>query len=155
MTNSTQFPFMLDAEKMKDMFKMPELDKMFEPMKMPHLDMESMIAAQQKNIQALVEANKAAMTGYQELYKHQVAMIEESMAKAKDQLGEMQGQPMSPDQMSRNMENLKGELDKVSDELKKMAEMAQKANTDAFNIVKSRFEEGLEEFKTAAEKMSR
>ena len=58
--NTNQFPFVFDAEKMKDLFKMPELNKMFEGAKMPAFDVDSVVAAQQKNVTALVEANKAA-----------------------------------------------------------------------------------------------
>ena len=156
MTNSTQFPFVFDAEKMRDMFKMPEFDKMFDQMngmQMPQFDFDALIKAQQKNVQALVEANKTAMAGYQEIYRRQVALVEEQIARAKDQVAEMQHQPMSAESGSKAMEDLKGTLDKMSVDLREMTEMAQKANTEAFEIVKSRFEEGLAEFKQAADKM--
>jgi len=154
MTNTSQFPFAFDADKMRDMFKMPEFDKMFEQMQMPQFDMDSLIKAQQKNIQALIEANKAAMGGYQEIYRRQVALVEEHMAKAKDQIAELQNQPMSAESSSKQVESLKATLDKLSGDLKEMTEMAQEANAQAFGIVKARFEEGLEEFKTAANKMA-
>lgn len=154
MTTNQQFPFVFDAEKMKEMFAMPDMEKMFEGMKMPNVDMEAMMQAQQKNMAALVEANKVAMAGYQEIYKRQVALVEESMARAKDQIAELQGQPMSPDQAQKNMETVKSSFDKMLADLKELTEMAQEANTEAFNIVKGRFEEALAEFKTAADKMS-
>jgi phasin family protein len=153
MTDSTQFPFVFDAEKMRDMFKMPEFDKMFDPTQIPQFDFDAMVQAQQKNVQALVEANKTAMSGYQEIYQRQVALVEEHIARAKDQIAELQHQPMSAESSSKAAEELKGSLDKVSTDLREMAEMAQKANTEAFEIVKSRFEEGLSEFKQAAEKI--
>lgn len=152
--STTQFPFAFDAEKMKDMFKMPEMDKMFEGMQMPHFDMDGMMQAQQKNIAALVEANKVAMAGYQEIYKRQVSLVEEILAKAKDQLSELQSQPMSTDQATRNAEVLKSSFDKMLADVKELTEMAQEANTEAFNIVKSRFEEALGEYKNAAEKIA-
>jgi phasin family protein len=155
MTSTSQFPFVFDAEKMKDMFKMPEFDKMFDQMQMPQFDMDALIKAQQKNVQALVEANKAAMSGYQEIYRRQVALAEEHMAKAKDQIAELQSQPMSAEASSKQLESVKETLDKLSGELREMADMAQAANTEAFGIVKSRFEEGLEEFKSAAGQMAK
>jgi phasin family protein len=155
MTSTSQFPFVFDAEKMKDMFKMPEFDKMFDQMQMPQFDMDALIKAQQKNVQALVEANKAAMSGYQEIYRRQVALAEEHMAKAKDQIAELQSQPMSAEASSKQLESVKETLDKLSNELREMADMAQAANTEAFGIVKSRFEEGLEEFKSAAGQMAK
>ena len=153
MTNST-FPFVFDAEKMKDLFKMPEFDKMFEAQPMPGIDMQAMVDAHKKNVSALVEANKAVMAGYQELYKRQVALVEESLAKAKDQMMELQGQPVSPDQAGKAMESLKAAIEKASTDIKELAELAQQANVEAFNIIKARFEEAVGEFKQAADKVS-
>lgn len=150
--NNPNFPFMFDAEQMKDLFKMPEFEKMFDQAKMPGLDMQAMIDAHQKNVAALVEANKAVMAGYQELYKRQVALVEQGLAHAKDQMMELQSQPMSGDAMQKQMETVKSSLEKLSTDIKELTDLAQKANTDAFNIIKSRFEEAMGEFKTQAEK---
>ena len=152
--NAQQFPFAFDAEKMKDLFKMPEFDKMFDQAKMPGVDMSAMISAHQKNVGALVEANKAVMSGYQELYKRQVALVEESLAKTKDQVLELQSQPISPDQATKNFEQLKEALEKIAADVRELSELAQQANTEAFNIIKGRFDEAVVEFKSAADKMT-
>ncbi|MEO0621559.1 MAG: TIGR01841 family phasin [Pseudomonadota bacterium] len=152
--NAQQFPFVFDAEKMKDLFKMPEFDKMFDQAKMPGVDMSAMISAHQKNVGALVEANKAVMSGYQELYKRQVALVEESLAKTKDQVLELQSQPISPDQATKNFEQLKEALEKIAADVRELSELAQQANTEAFNIIKGRFDEAVVEFKSAADKMT-
>ncbi|MGF1446790.1 MAG: phasin family protein [Pikeienuella sp.] len=150
MTNST-FPFAFDPEKMKDMFKMPEFDKMFETAKMPGMDMQAMIDAHQKNVAALVEANKIVMAGYQELYKRQVALVEESLAKAKDQMMDMQAQPMSTEHTQKQMDSMKEALERIANDIRELADMAQKANVDAFNIIKARFDEAMSEFKAKAD----
>lgn len=150
--SNQSFPFVFDAEKMKDLFKMPEFDKMFEPARIPGFDMDAMIAAHQKNVSALVEANKAMMSGYQELYKRQVALVEEGIAKAKDQILDMQSQPMSAEHMGKNVEALKASFDKISADVRELTELAQQANAQAFEIIKGRFEEAVSEFRTAAEK---
>lgn len=150
--NPNQFPFVFDAEKMKDMFKMPELGKMFDGAKVPAFDMDSVVAAQQKNVTALVEANKAAMAGYQELYKRQVALVQDSLAKTRDQFAELQAQPMTAEQSAKNLESVKTAFDKAMNDVNELADLAQKANTEAFNIIKARFEESFAEFKSAADK---
>ncbi|MEM9146874.1 MAG: TIGR01841 family phasin [Pseudomonadota bacterium] len=151
--NAQSFPFVFDAEKMKDLFKMPELDKMFDQSKMPNFDMDAMVSAHQKNVGALVDANKAVMAGYQELYKRQVSLVEESLAKAKDQILDMQSQPISADQATKSAEQMKTAIEKAAADVRELAEMAQQANTEAFNIIKGRFDEAVTEFKTAADKM--
>jgi len=114
--------------------------------------MEAMVTAYQKNVAALMEANKAAMAGYQELYKRQVALVEEGLAKTKDQIHEMQSQPMNPDHAAKNLEVARASVEKVMGDMRELAEMAQQANTEAFNIIKSRFDEAMGEVKAASDK---
>ncbi|MEL6769019.1 MAG: TIGR01841 family phasin [Pseudomonadota bacterium] len=140
-----KFPFAADLEKMSEMFKMPELDKMFDGSKMPAMDI--VVKAHEKNMNAAIEANKVAMAGYQSVYKRQVAMAEEAMAQMKDAVSELQGQPMTADQAQKNMDAARVALEKAVKDAQELTEMAQKANTEAFEIVKARFEEAMAELK--------
>lgn len=146
------FPFAFDAEQFKAMFKMPEFDKMFEQAKMPGIDFDAMIAAQQKNVSAFVEANKVALAGYQSIFVRQTALVEESLAKAKDRLSELQSQPMTAEQMQKNADSLKAQFEQALADVRELADMAQKANTEAFDIVKARVEEVVAEMKAATDK---
>ncbi|MEM6946018.1 MAG: phasin family protein, partial [Pseudomonadota bacterium] len=131
-----KFPFAADLEKMTEMFKMPELDKMFDASKLPAMDL--VVKAHEKNLSAAIEANKVAMAGYQSVYKRQVAMAEEAMAQMKDAMGELQGQPMTADQAQKNLDTARVALGKAVKDAQELTELAQKANTEAFEIVKGR-----------------
>ncbi len=137
------FAFPFDAEKLKELFGTANL---------PGVDADAVLAAQQKNVDALIEANQVVIAGYQDLFKRQVALFEAAVAGAKDKLTEVQGQPLTADQASKNVEALKAAFEKAAADVKELAELAQKANTGAFEIVKARAEEAVAEFKTAAEK---
>ncbi|MEL6196238.1 MAG: TIGR01841 family phasin [Pseudomonadota bacterium] len=147
-----KFPF-ADFEKMNDMFKMPEFDKMFDASQVPGMD--TVIKAHEKNLNAAVEANKVAMAGYQNVYKRQVAMVEEAMAQAKDALTDVQGQPMTADQAQKNMDAARVAFEKAVKDAQELVEMSQKASTEAFEVVKSRFEEAVAEFQTAFEQQAK
>lgn len=140
-----KFPFMFDAEKMSEMFAAT---------KMPSVDAEAMMAAHQKNLDALIEANKVVVAGYQDLYKRQIALFEAAVADAKDKVTQVQGQPLTAEQASRNVEAMRAAFEKASTDVKELAEMVQKANSGAFEIVKSRAEEAMAEFKAAADKFA-
>lgn len=151
---ATTFPF-FDAEKMKEMFsfeasKLSDMFKMPEMGKMPGFDLDKMVEAQQKNVTALVEANKVALAGYQDLYKKQVALFEATLAATKDQMSEIQGQPLTAETATKSIEQLKAAFEKALADVKELAEMAQKANAGAFDIVKARMEEVMAELKAAA-----
>ncbi len=138
-------PFAFDAEKLKELFNAAKL---------PGVDADAMMAAQQKNVDAMIEANNVVTAGYQDLYKRQIALFEAAVAQTKDKLTEVQGQPLTAEQATRNVEALKTAFEKAASDVKELAEVAQKANTGAFEIVKARAEEAVAEFKAAAEKAS-
>ncbi len=137
------FPLTFDADKLKELFSAAKL---------PGVDADAVLAAQQKNVDSLIEANQVVIAGYQDLYKRQVALFEAAVAETKDQLAQVQGQPLTADQATKNVEALKGAFEKAATDVKELAELAQKANTGAFEIVKTRAEEAVAEFKAAAEK---
>ncbi len=137
------FPLTFDAEKLKELFSAARL---------PGVDSDAVLAAQQKNVDAQIAANQVVIAGYQDLYKRQVALFEAAVAETKDKLAGFQGQPLTADQASRNVEAMKAAFEKAAADVKDLAEVAQKANTGAFEIVKARAEEAVAEFKTAAEK---
>ncbi len=139
------FPFVFDAEKLKELFNVAKL---------PTVDADAVLAAQQKNVDAMIEANKVVIAGYQDLYKRQVALFEAAVAETKDKLAQVQGQPLTADQATQNVEALKTAFEKAAADVKELAELAQKANTGAFEIVKARAEEAVAEFKAAAEKVA-
>jgi phasin family protein len=133
------------ADKLKDMFNFAKL---------PGVDTDAMMAAQQKNVDAMIEANKVVAAGYQDLYKRQIALFEAAVAQAKDKLTEVQGQALTAEQATQNVEAMKTAFERAASDVKELAEMAQKANTGAFEIVKARAEEAVAEFKAAAEKVA-
>ncbi len=139
------FAFPFDAEKLKELFSAAKL---------PGVDADAVLAAQQKNVDALIEANQVVIAGYQDLYKRQVALFEAAVAETKDKLAQVQGQPMTAEQATQNVDALKAAFEKAAADVKELAELAQKANTGAFEIVKARAEEAAAEFKAAAEKVA-
>lgn len=141
--------FSFEASKFQDMFKMPEMGKMFDGSKFPAMDFDKMVQAQQKNVTALVEANKVAVAGYQDLYKKQMALFEATLAATKDQMADLQGQPLTAESASKSVEQLKAAFEKALADVKELAEMAQKANVGAFDIVKARMDEVMAELKAA------
>ncbi|MEM9782253.1 MAG: TIGR01841 family phasin [Pseudomonadota bacterium] len=145
-----KFPF-ADFEKMSEMFKMPELEKMFDTSNLPAMDV--VVKAHEKNLNAAIEANKVAMAGYQSVYKRQLALVEESMAQAKDMMGDMQGQPMTAEQAQKNLDGVRTAFEKAVKDMQELTELSQKASHEAFEVLKARFEEAVSEFQAAVEKL--
>ena len=151
MTN--KFPFAFDVNAMTEAFQMPAMDKMFQT-GMPAFDFTAMQDTQKKNMAALVEANKIAFSGYQALYKRQTELFEAGLAECKDRMSALQGKPMTAESASENMETLKTVFEKSLSDLKELAEMAQSANTDAFDVLKARTDKVMAEIKEASDKIA-
>lgn len=134
-----KFPFAFDFGAMTDAFKTPAFD------------FSAMQEAQQKNLAALINANKTAMMGYQEIYKRQQAHFETALADVKNRMSDLQGQPMTVESASQNFEDMKTAFEAALTDLKDVAELAQTANMQAFEILKERGEEVLGELKAATE----
>jgi len=140
-----KFPFAFDAEKVREMFA---------AVKMPVFDVEAVLATQQKNVDAMIEANKVVVAGYQDVFKRQMELYETALADAKSKLATPQTQPLTVDQAEQNVEAMKAAFEKAAADMRELSEMVQKANTGALEIVKARVEEAIAEFKTATDKLA-
>jgi phasin family protein len=147
--------FTFDAEKMTEFFKQNDFTKQFGSMKLPGFDTEAVLAAQQKNMDALVEANKAAAAGYQDLFKKQMSIFEETMAEAQKHMKGFDTTKLDPDAAKAQGEIAKAAFEKALSNMQALAETAQKANTDAYEIVSARIQESLVELRDMASKLTR
>jgi phasin family protein len=144
--------FSFDVEKMTEFFKQNDFTKQFAQMKMPGIDAEALMAAQQKNMDALVQANKAAAAGYQDLFKKQMSIFEETMAEAQAHLKNFDATKLDPEKAKASADLAKAAFEKALANMQALAESAQKANTEAYDIVSARIKESLAELRDMATK---
>jgi phasin family protein len=96
-------------------------------------------AARPKDIDALVEANKAAAAGYQDLFKKQVAIFEETMAEAQRQMQSFDAAKLD-ERAKAQAELAKAAFEKALANMQALAESAQKANAEAYEIVSAQIQ---------------
>lgn len=147
--------FSFDVEKMTEFFKQNDFTKQLAGLKVPGFDAEALVAAQQKNMDALVEANKAAAAGYQDLFKKQISIFEETMSEAQKQLKGFDATKLDAESAKAQGELAKAAFEKALANMKALAEQAQKANTDAYEIVSARIQESISELRDIAGKYGR
>jgi phasin family protein len=142
--------FSFDVEKMSEFFKQNDFTKHLSQMKMPGFDPEALMAAQQKNMDALVEANKAAAAGYQDLFKKQMQIFEETMSEAQQAMKTFDATKLDPEKAKAQGELAKAAFEKALANMQALAESAQKANAEAYDIVSARIKESLAELRDMA-----
>jgi phasin family protein len=142
--------FSFDPEKMSEFFRQNDFTKHLAALKMPGIDPEALMAAQQKNMEALVEANKAAAAGYQDLFKKQVAIFEETMAEAQKQLKSFDATRIDSEKAKAQADLARAAFEKALANMQALAESAQKANADAYEIVSARIKDSIAELRDMA-----
>jgi phasin family protein len=147
--------FSFDVEKMAEFFKQNDFTKQLAAMKLPNVDAEALMEAQKKNMDALVEANKAAAAGYQDLFKKQMSIFEETMAEAQKYMKDFDATKIDPEKAKARSELAKAAFEKALGNMQALAESAQKANSEAYEIVSARIHESLGELRDMASKVTR
>ena len=148
MFEKAQFPF--DAEAMAKLFNATDFTKMMKDAKMPSFDTDAMVAAQAANMEAFMEANKAAAAGYQDMFRQQVALFEEAMEEAKKTLASFDASKMTPEAATAQNEVLKAAYEKAIAHMTELTTTAQKANKEAYDIVAARMKASIAELSEVA-----
>jgi len=138
MSDARPFPFDYDVTKMFADFR-------FRP-----FDVEAVWAAQRRNLEALSQANQAAVEGVQALARRQIEMTRETFEGFSSLFRDL-AQPVSPeDRIAKNTEYVKQMLEKGVSHGREMATIATKAGSDAAEILHKRATEGLDELRSIA-----
>ena len=122
---------------------------MFSEFKIPGFDMQSLVATQRRNIEAVNTANQLAVEGIQAVMRRQTeimkSMVEESSIVLKDLM--TQGAPEQ--KIAQQTELVKSAFEKALANLRELTEMVAKSNTEAADVLTKRIGESLTELKTS------
>jgi phasin family protein len=120
-----------------------ELAKLFEHFKVPGVDVSAIVETGRKDMEALVEANKAAFQGVQALALKQKEMLAEAMHKIEEYAKHAGASSSS----ARQTEMARDAYHKVLADMKELAEIVRKSQAQAMTQVTDRAIEHLQELK--------
>ncbi len=138
-----------DLSKMAEMFEKNEFTKMFEMPEISAMNGNALVDGQRKNIEAMMKAQQVASAGYQTMFEKQVAMMQDVLAGMQGQIADLSKAPSATDAATSQVELAKKSYEDAMTNLNELAEIAQKANTEAFAVIKDRVEESFTELKAA------
>jgi len=119
-------------------FAFPDIGKMMEQFKVSGIDVGKIVEAQRKDIEALTQANQAAYAGVQELAKRQAEILQETMAEWQAAMSRM-----GSGDTSAQAELAQKALGKAVNNMREMAELTAKSQTQAWEVIQKRFRENL------------
>jgi phasin family protein len=114
------------------------------------LDVETLMACQRRNIEALSQANQVAVEGMQAVAKRQIEIARQAIEDVTTLLREL-AQPASPeDRIAKNTEYAKQLLEKSVNHGREITMLATKAGTEAADVLRKRASEGFDEIRDLA-----
>ncbi|WP_353150342.1 TIGR01841 family phasin [Pollutimonas bauzanensis] len=117
-----------------------DFGKMFEQFKVPGVDMSAIADARRKDIEALVDANKAVYEGMQALANKQAEILKQAMEGIQGAAGSTGvGDPAKQAELARKA------FEKTLSDMKDLAEIARKSQADALASITQRATQNMQE----------
>jgi phasin family protein len=127
-----------------------DVTKMFADFRFRPLDVEAVWAAQRRNIEALSQANQAAVEGVQAVARRQIELTREAFESLSVLLRDLATPVSAEDRIAKNTEYAKQMLEKGVSHGREIATIATKAGSEAAAILHKRASESLDEIRSFA-----
>jgi phasin family protein len=135
-----------------DMSKFADVSKLMSEFKLPGIDVESVLASQQKNIQALTAANQLAFEGFQAVARRQSEILRQTMEQTSSMISELMAAGSPEDKVAKQADLVKLAFEKALYNARELAELVAKSNSEAADVINKRVSESLEEVKAVVAK---
>ena len=132
-----------------------DVTKMLSEFKMPGVDLETIMASQRKNIEALTKANQLAIEGLQTVARRQAEILRGGFDEASALMREIMQTQSPEDRVARQTEAAKKSVERALSNARELAEIVARANNEAFDVIKSRVGESLDEVRDAVAKKAK
>lgn len=134
---------------------MGDFSKAFSEYKIPGVDANIILESQKKNVEALAQANKVALEGIQAVFKRQSEILAQAMEEMQATFKDLSAAGEPQDKVAQQTDLVKEAVEKALGNMRELAEMAGKSNTEAFETIHARFKESLDEVKTEVLKLKK
>jgi phasin family protein len=120
--------------------------------RMPGLDVETIVAIQRKNLEALTQANQLAVEGVRAVAQRQAEFVQQAMEQGSAIFREFT-QPGAPaDRVTKNVDVARQAFEQGVANARELTELATKANTDVFSVIARRVSESFDEVRLYTKK---
>jgi phasin family protein len=128
-------------------FNTDDVVRAFSEFRMPGMpDMQAMMDAQRRNIEALSHANKLAMEGAQAIARRNMEILQQSMSEMASAMQAMMAVDGAPaDKAAKQAEMMKAAYERAMGNMREIAELIQRSNGEALEVLNKRFAEAMEE----------
>jgi len=132
-----------------------DFENMFKQLQIPGLDMDAMMAAYRKNVEAVTAATRAASEGAQALIQRQTEIVKDALEQMRLATSELSSVKDAKELTEKQAELAKQAFEKAFANVKELADVMTKSNTDSLEIIQSRMNEGLVELQDMMKKVTK
>ncbi|MGM0560390.1 MAG: phasin family protein [Pseudomonadota bacterium] len=137
-----------------DFQKMMDFSRMAENWQVPGFDPQQVLEAQRKNIEAITNANRVAYEGAQAMAQRQAEIFQTTMEEASKVMNDMAASGAPEERMAKQAELCRQAFEKAIANMRELAEMGAKSNSEAQDLINQRVSESIEEVRGTIQKMS-
>ena len=121
----------------------PDLRRLFDAMRLPKVDLQDLIDARAKDVEALLAANRRAFEGYQEFNRKQAEILARTVQQIQDGARDLVAVQPTAANVSGTAQRAQQLFTQALADAQAMAEVAARAHEDVITIVNRRIGEGL------------
>lgn len=131
-----------------DLAKMFEMPKQMGDFKFAPLDMEGLVAAQRKNMEALAQANQLAVESFQAVARRQSEIFRSVLEEASVAAREVMAAGSPEEKAAKQADLMKDAFQRAIANTREMSELLAKSQYEALDVVQKRVLESLDEIKS-------
>jgi len=130
-----------------------DFTKVFSEFRVPGFDVEAILAAQRRNIEAMTTANQLVIEGIQAVLRREAEILRQTIEESSTVLRDLMAAGAPEEKLAQQTDLLKSSFEKALANLRELAEMAAKSNTEAAEVLTKRVGESLSELTAAVKKV--
>ena len=132
--------------------RMMDMTKMMGDFRPGQVDMDSLMASQRRNLEALQAANQLAVEGVQAVARRQTEILRQTMSEVTNAMKDMMTAGSPEEKAARQTELAKEAFERAISNMRELAEMTAKAQNEAADVINKRVAASLDEMKTVIAK---
>lgn len=122
-----------------------DFSKMWGEFRVPAVDVESLMAAQQRNVDALSSASKLAVEGLQQVAQRQAELLRDAFEQSSEAAQQYARLSTAEERLAQQAKYAKAAFKTGLDNAREISGMVTRTATEAAEIVNNRIIEGLDE----------
>ena len=126
-----------------------DFSKFAEQFKVPGVDSQALVEAQRKNVEAMTKANRVALEGVQAVAQRQAEILRQAMEASSKAVREMAAPGQPAEKFATQTTMVKEAYELALSNMRELAEMSAKSNSEAADVLTHRFAASLDELKGA------